>query len=651
VYRFKRFTLTLIQNKTHRGVFVARDLLSIPYIVENGDRKQIGKRISYSANIDNKKFTFVTEKKPDGKEAFVNFYTNKKIERQRDLEAQKALSGDTDKSAGAANVLNSVAKLQRISETTKEKEDNFLKKYDVPAVSLHRYVEAMQNEDLREAQQAYYAIRRAYKETLTGEERKLSVFSKRFAELRKELYSNFGNVDILRQQWIEESQKKRDLMEAARQKDLAVIQAEQDRLQTLRDMTDTEIDADYMSALERGDESRMRDIIDVMAERRGYDSSTEYQGMGAFAAPSNPGYETDEERRNSLEDYSPDVNIEDIALGYSPQPDDYFNNPRGYMYDTPHGLESSRALHTAMNAIRRGESPVVKVYRAVPNDIKEGMFRNGDWVTPSLIYANNHGAARFGVGEYHIIKKEVPANQLWWDGNDINEWGYDDGQGYRYKNTKNNVKSADLITYDDNGLVIPPSQRFNEDTEDIRYHLAYHGSGNDFDEFDHHNHIGEGEGSQVYGWGTYLTEVEGIGRMYAEQGRGKYLYKDQNWEKLWHSEHTPEVLAALDVIERREKFGHYETFNESKGNVIQDAEAAIANFGDDASYTDSVEHYREKINVLEKMRESDFFRKEKILYIVEIPDDNGRNYFDYASEIDIKDKEKIRKFFVLKDLP
>ena len=42
----------------------------------------------------------------------------------------------------------------------------------------------------------------------------------------------------------------------------------------------------------------------------------------------------------------------------------------------------------------------------------------------------------------------------------------------------------------------------------------YHSSGADFDAFDH-SHMGEGEGAQAYGWGTYVTEVEGIGRTYA----------------------------------------------------------------------------------------------------------------------------------------
>ena len=50
----------------------------------------------------------------------------------------------------------------------------------------------------------------------------------------------------------------------------------------------------------------------------------------------------------------------------------------------------------------------------------------------------------------------------------------------------------------------------------ISLQKVYHGSGADFDHFDH-SHMGEGEGAQAYGWGTYVTEVEGIGRAYAEQ--------------------------------------------------------------------------------------------------------------------------------------
>lgn len=47
----------------------------------------------------------------------------------------------------------------------------------------------------------------------------------------------------------------------------------------------------------------------------------------------------------------------------------------------------------------------------------------------------------------------------------------------------------------------------------VREHRVYHGSGADFDAFDH-SHMGEGEGAH-YGWDTYVTEVDGIGKTYA----------------------------------------------------------------------------------------------------------------------------------------
>lgn len=46
-------------------------------------------------------------------------YFGKKIEKQRDFKAPQALSGDTELTARAANVLNSAAKVQNNSEITK----------------------------------------------------------------------------------------------------------------------------------------------------------------------------------------------------------------------------------------------------------------------------------------------------------------------------------------------------------------------------------------------------------------------------------------------------------------------------------------------------------------------------------------------------
>lgn len=60
------------------------------------------------------------------------------------------------------------------------------------------------------------------------------------------------------------------------------------------------------------------------------------------------------------------------------------------------------------------------------------------------------------------------------------------------------------------------AQREEVNAKDVpEFMTVYHGSGAKFDKFDH-SHMGEGEGNQTFGWGTYVTEVEGIGRTYAK---------------------------------------------------------------------------------------------------------------------------------------
>lgn len=271
----------------------------------------------------------------------------------------------------------------------------------------------------------------------------------------------------------EMTEAQRNAMEAARKRAEEEEAKRQKHLEELSVIPDDQLDKQYMDALAKGDDATAREMLDEAARRKGYDDTeSAYQGVGAWAAPGNPGYESDKARRDDWESSGSDVNLEDMALGYTPQPDDYFSHPERYSQNTPHGLESVKAINTAIDAIKNGEKDVkVKVYRAVPTSVKEGKLRNGDWVTPSKKYAEMHGANRL-EGKYRIIEDEVPANQLWWDGNDANEFGFDDGKAYKYKNAKNNRKLNDLVTYDDKGDVIPPSKRFNSRKSDIRFMFA-----------------------------------------------------------------------------------------------------------------------------------------------------------------------------------
>lgn len=392
--------------------------------------------------------------------------------------AATSLEGDT----ALSQTEGSAAKIDNSSETTKENGEKFslkdekiksvAEKFGVNEDDVAMYANAVERGSTAEAARARANIKRYL---LQANEDKISSFKdiiKYTKPINEALKENFGDLDAMIEERRKQVEAQRNAMEAARKRAQEEEEKRQKHLDELSLIPTDELDKRYMDAIANNDESTAREMLDESARRNGYgDVDSDYQGQGAWAAPSNPQYESDEARRADIEN-SPDVNLEDIALGYNLQPDDYFDNPRAYMNNTAYGLESAHVIKNALDAIKNGEKGVkVKVYRAVPTSVKEGKLRNGDWVTPSKKYAEMHGDNRLD-GKYRIIEDEVPANQLWWDGNDVNEFGFDDGKEYRYKNAKNNRKLNDLITYDNKGNVIPPSKRFNSRKSDIRFSLA-----------------------------------------------------------------------------------------------------------------------------------------------------------------------------------
>lgn len=417
---------------------------------------------------------------------FVDERGLQKIKKQADREDGQLLILPSNKEEVGAlsdpTVNLSAAKIDNSSETAKENGEKFslkdekiksvAKKFGVNEDDVAMYANAVEKGSTAEAARARANIKRYL---LQANEDKISSFKdiiKYTKPINEALKENFGDLDAMIEERRKQVEAERNAMEAARKRAQEEEEKRQKHLDELSLIPTDELDKRYMDAIANNDESTAREMLDESARRNGYgDVDSDYQGQGAWAAPSNPQYESDEARRADIEN-SPDVNLEDIALGYNLQPDDYFDNPRAYMNNTAHGLESAHVIKNALDAIKNGEKDVkVKVYRAVPTSVKEGKLRNGDWVTPSKKYAEMHGDNRLD-GKYRIIEDEVPANQLWWDGNDANEFGFDDGKEYRYKNAKNNRKLNDLITYDNKGNVIPPSKRFNSRKNDVRFSLA-----------------------------------------------------------------------------------------------------------------------------------------------------------------------------------
>ena len=181
-------------------------------------------------------------------------------------------------------------------------------------------------------------------------------------------------------------------------------------------------------------------------------------------------------------------------------------------------------------------------------------------------------------------------------------------------------------------------------TGSVREHRVYHGSGADFDAFDH-SHMGEGEGAQAYGWGTYVTEVEGIGRTYAVQNAkvyGAYIDAEHEYEKakiIYNSivRNIAELKSNLSVYElslgKTKKLiaehGDDQQFVDKQTDRIKRTEASIAATKAEIKAAMGRLPESEKRMKSAKERLDALPAPERHLYTIEIPDDNGRNYLDW----------------------
>lgn len=334
--------------------------------------------------------------------------------------------------------------------TAKESDvSSFAQKHQLEEADVKKYAESMKAGNLGGASYAFKSIKRSIR--LANDQLSLGEFVKVFFPVKAELFDKFGNVDELRDSYVKQAQDERNAMEAARKREEEAAAAERKRLEEFELMSSEALDRAYLEAVEAQDESRMRDLVNEAARRKGYLSTDEFRM--AHRAPS---YDEEGIDKSMVDVAQNKDNIRDSL-------DEQFRMNRDKNRE-----ESIAAISEALDAIDKGEKPMVTIYRAVPKSLKEGSVRNGDWVTLSEAYARQHGNHAL-EGDYRMMEERVPAENLYWDGNDINEWGYDDKSDYLYKDTRNNRKLNDLVTRDDKGNIIPLSQRFNARKSDPRF--------------------------------------------------------------------------------------------------------------------------------------------------------------------------------------
>ena len=202
---------------------------------------------------------------------------------------------------------------------------------------------------------------------------------------------------------------------------------------------------------------------------------------------------------------------------------------------------------------------------------------------------------------------------------------------------------------------------------------TYHGSQASFDHFDH-SFMGSGEGAQAYGWGTYVSEVEGIAKAYAKQNTAK---KNTEYTKAKNAYEI--ALADIDfhnnILDGFKKDIEYQKENiAQKQKMIDDISKYIENTDKNSEkYKDGIKTIEQMQKIIDRANKTiesttsamkdrqemlDLSIKERDeakakldstekpkrnLYSVDIPDDTGDNYLGWDEPLNAKQIDMWKK--------
>ena len=195
-------------------------------------------------------------------------------------------------------------------------------------------------------------------------------------------------------------------------------------------------------------ESELRAMVDSKAGENGFGK---------------PDYRMDHSAPNGSDEIS--QSIDNLKGLY---PDDLYSN-KGYQYYGSGYDSMDRKAWEVLKRVKGNPDAKVTIYRAYPKGTG-GTITNGDWVTIVRDYAVEHGEANLD-GDYQIVSKDVKAKEIFTNADSLLEQGYDNGLS-EVVNDKKKIKLDELITYDDDGKIIPLSKRFNPRKNDVRFSRA-----------------------------------------------------------------------------------------------------------------------------------------------------------------------------------
>ena len=433
-----------------------------------------------------------------------------------------------------------------------------------------------------------------------------------------------------------------------------------------------ERDGEYMQAVERGDEARAKELFDEALRENIGNGITPYVSVGSYRGNM-------DRLARGVKSRDPKVIAEVADLMAPIIPKDAVLVPA-----PSHSGEATDMLDVANAIAERTGVPVANVLRGAERGSQREAKRQGAPIASSDMGITMEG--ELPEGKIPVLIDNVVNS-----GNTAEACVRALGKGVvasladaadRYRHVAS-LKSANAVVRDKNGNVVPLSKRFElggsgylakqkgddvavgtqiptEAEKALRDKLievmrgeggmevitdeegqrvldeyrdrakllkTFHGSGADFDVFDH-SHMSEGEGNQAYGYGTYVTEVEGIGKLYAGNADGYVVYNGRKWS-YYDGINESRALdfavkatiaargnkeKAVAIIEKNKASSMYPQFNQA----LDEAKGLVNN-----GALEYVETHT------------------PVLYTVDIPDDNGSNYLDWVRTIPKSDRRRI----------
>ena len=325
------------------------------------------------------------------------------------------------------------------------------------------------------------------------------------------------------------------------------------------------------------------------------------------------------------------------------------NKTRGFITDLSHALGLKQHESSQYGTFETPDGKRITIRVSNHNARVSNFDKNNESEGISIVISSHKNKGLHNDGNAHIIEYFYPKRAL------------ENAEGKPLAEMIRSV--SDALAGEEFKDTTGLAEREEVNGSSVREHRVYHGSGADFDAFDH-SHMGEGEGAQAYGWGTYVTEVEGIGRTYAIQNTTKHndalralqhdvdaisdqlnrhrddlKYDEEQLKRAneWRAEAELDYELFRDEAEElKEKYGEASPkyrnhlFNDIYTDEMKRAQSSVK------STEESIQYRKEKIAELEKalkdkQAEIDELPKEfpRHLYTVEIPDDNGSNYLDW----------------------